>query len=329
MISKGWPDVSIVIPARNAAGTIGRTLEAALAQDYGGNIEIVVGDGSDDDGTKAMCQTFPNVKVVSNPRRITSSGLNQAIRASSGEIIVRCDAQAVLPPEYVRLIVTTLRLILVACAGGVQVPVGDNAFGKAVAIAMASPLGSGDSKYKTRRGNECLVDTVYLGAFRKKTWEEVGGFDETLVHNQDYEFNWRIRQAGGYVWLNRSLKVGYLPRNNLWALTKQYFNYGRWKASMLRQHPKSLRLRQLAPPALFLGLLASLGVSAGDWWWGSILPGLYLSLILGATARYLAGRKAITTPIPLRVVLLLPLVYMTMHLSWGVGFFTPVRRDKI
>ena len=329
MISKGWPDVSIVIPARNAAGTIGRTLEAALAQDYEGNIEIVVGDGSDDDGTKAVCQTFSNVKVVSNPRRITSSGLNQAIMASSGEIIVRCDAQAVLPTHYVTSVVYALDQLSVACTGGVQFPVGDNAFGKAVAIAMTSPLGSGDSKYKIGWGNECLVDTVYLGSFHRRTWEELGGFDETLVHNQDYEFNWRIRQAGGYVWLDPSLKVGYLPRNNLWALTKQYFNYGRWKASMLRQHPRSLRMRQLAPPALLLGLLASVGASAGDWWWGSILPGLYLSLLLGATTGYLAGRKAITPPPFLRVALLLPLVYVTMHLSWGVGFFTPVRRDKI
>ena len=315
-----WPAVSVVIPARNAAATIGATLDAALAQDYPGPLEVVVGDGSDDDATaRVIAARYPAVRRVPNPAGITSAGLNAAIAAARGQVIVRCDAHAVLPPGYVTRAVATLRRTGAANVGGRQVPVGRTRFQRAVARAMTSPLGSGDSRYKVG-GPAGSVDTVYLGVFRRDALDRVGGFDETIVHNQDYELNWRLRRAGGTVWFDPALAVRYLPRATLWALARQYFNYGRWKNVVLRRHPRSLRLRQLAPPALVLGLALSAGCAALGWlgaaapvplaWLGALLAG---SVALGIRRRDPAA------------ALLLPAAWATMHLSWGIGFFIPGR----
>ena len=261
-----WPVVSVVIPARDAEATICDTLDAVLAQDYSGEVEVIVGDGSDGDATSVVIRDrYPGVLVVPNPERITSSGLNRAIESSRGEVIVRCDAHAALPPGYIKRAVETMRRTGAAVVGGLQEPTGDNLFQRAVGMAMTTPLGAGDSRYKIG-GREGPTDMVYLGVFRTEVLSEIGGFDEKIVHNQDYELNWRLRDRGETVWLDPQLRVRYRPRGSLQALAQQYFNYGRWKSVVLQRHPRSLRWRQLAPPALVCALAASLGCAAAGLW---------------------------------------------------------------
>ena len=317
------PDVSIIIPARDAVETIGQTLDTILTQEYDGALEILVADGSD---TRTMAtwirQNFPLVSVVSNPRRTIPTGLNRAIEASAGLIIVRCDAHSILPPTYVQDVVLLLERTGAACVGGMAIPVGNNLFGKAVALAVSSPLGSGDSCYKVG-GTEGPVEHVYLGAWRRDTLIAVGGYNESLEANEDYELNWRIRKSGGTVWFDPTLKVTYRTRSTAWALAKQGFAYGRWKASMLRQHPGSLRLRQLAPPILLLGLVISpiAGVATDCMWVGVALHMLYVTvLVIGSVLTAFRRREWTAT--------LLPLALAIMHLSWAVGFLTPTRRSK-
>ena len=318
-----WSDVSIIIPARDAEDTIGATLDTISAQDYDGSIEVVVADGSGDGSMRTLIWTrFPMVRVVPNLQRITPCGLNRAIQASTGEIIVRCDAHAILPPTYVRDVVLLLEKTGAACVGGMQVPRGDNCFGRAVSIAMTSPLGSGNSRYKVG-GKAGPTDTVYLGAWRRETLDTVGGFDETMVRNQDYELNWRLRQAGGMVWLDPTLKVGYLPRNSIKSLAKQHFDYGRWKLRMLRKNPRSVKVRQLLLPTILLGLLASAGwmVFGCPRWAGLVFPLGYLSAFaVGAVVHGLRRREP--------AAMLLPLALATMHLSWASGFFISALRLK-
>ena len=318
-----WPDVSIIIPARDAENTIEATLEAALVQKYEGSLEVIVADGSGGSSMQTLIQTrFPTVRVVPNPQRITPCGLNRAIQASTGEIIVRCDAHAILPPTYVRDVVLLLEKTGAACVGGMQVPRGNNLFGRAVSIAMTSPLGSGNSRYKVG-GKAGPTDTVYLGAWRRETLNTVGGFDETMVRNQDYELNWRLRQAGGTVWLDPTLKVDYLPRNSIKSLAKQHFDYGRWKLRMLRKNPRSVKVRQLLLPTILLGLLASAGwmVFGCPWWAGLVFPLGYLSAFaVGMVVHGLRRREL--------AAMLLPLALATMHLSWATGFFVAMLRPK-
>ena len=181
-----------------------------------------------------------------------------------------------------------------------------------MAVAQSHPLGVGDARYRTG-GDPGEVDTVYLGVFRREALERVGGFDETLVRNQDYELNWRIRQAGGTVFFHPDLRVRYLPRDRLGRLWRQYFGYGTWKREVLRRHPGSARWRQLVAPALLVGLAVSALLAVTPAWPLALpVPGLYAGALIGA---------ALTTAIRRRdaAALLLPIVLPTMHLAWATG----------
>ncbi len=315
------PTVSVVIPARDAEETIADTLEGVLNQDYPGEVEVVVADGSAGDATAVVIRNrYPEVKFVRNPGVIASSGLNRAIEVSRGEVIVRCDAHAVLPPGYITRAVQTLERTGAAVVGGLQCPWGTGRFQRAVGIAMTTPLGAGDSRYKIG-GPEGPTDMVYLGVFRAQVLSEAGGFDEGIVHNQDYELNWRLRDGGHTVWLDPQLRVRYLPRSSPRALARQYLNYGRWKSVVLMRHPRSLRWRQLAPPVLVVALALSLAAGlAGHWTLAAAVPTAYILTLLAGSAVVGFRRRAA------RQAFLLPLALLTMHLSWGAGFFLPSRR---
>ena len=314
-MTDNWPKVSVVIPARNAESTIGETIDGVLAQKYPGELEIIVGDGSDSDRTASVLRSrYPSVMVVPNPDHEISAGLNRAIQASSGEIIARCDAHAVFGAGYLRRSVETIRRTGAAVVGGFQVPAGRSQFQRAVGVAMTSILGAGNSSHKIG-GQEGPIDTVYLGVFRREAMVAAGCFDETLIRNEDYELNWRLRSSGETIWLDPELLVDYQPRRSLNALWRQYFEYGWWKAIMLRRNLNSLRLRQLAAPALVVGLLGSVVFAlVGLSLLAAPVPLVYLSgLILGSM--YLSVRRG-----DMVAGLILPFVLSAMHLGWGTGF---------
>ena len=320
------PPVSIVIPARNEEALLPAALASALAQDYGGTIEIVVADGSDTPAmAAAVAARFPAVRVVPNPDRTTPAGLNRAVRTASHAVIVRCDARCVLPPDYVRLAVATLERTGAAVVGGRQRPAGCTAFERAVALALTTPLGAGDARWRLG-GPAGPVDTVYLGVFRRDALEAAGGFDVALARNQDYELNWRLRERGGTVWFDPALEVAYRPRESLAQLARQYYAYGWWKRAMLRRHPASLRSRQLAAPLLVSGLAGSALLAIGAFAAGGGRPGtggvlLAAALVPLAWLLLLAAGAAV---VGLRrrsgAALLLPPALAAMHLSWGAGF---------
>ena len=318
-----YPTVSVVIPARNAESTIGDTLESVLAQDYAGALEIIIADGSEGDTMRDFVhREFPQVTVIANHRKAIPSGLNRAIEAADGEVIARCDAHTILPPDYISASLESLRGLAaegVVSVGGRAVPVGANLFGRSVARAVMSPLVSGDSRYKVG-GHSGPVDTVYLGVFCRDSWAEAGGYDEFLEANEDYEFNWRLRRTGGIVWFDSKIHSRYRPRENPVALARQGFNYGRWKSTMLLENPRSLRMRQLWPPATLLAMAASLAWALGTGHLEilALWPGLYLLMSLAVFVASPRRRDP--------ALLLLPVVIPIMHLSWAAGFFLPRRR---
>ena len=326
------PGVSIIIPARNEEAFLPAALDSARSQDYGGPVEIVVADGSD---ASAMAESvrarFPEVRVVPNPQGSAAAGLNRALRVATHSIIVRCDARCVLPGNYVRLAVDALERTSAANVGGRQCPVGTTAFERAVGLAMTTPLGAGDARYRLG-GAEGPVDTVFLGVFRRAALEAVGGFDVTLDRNQDYELNWRLRERGETVWFDPRLKVEYHPRENFPALARQYFDYGRWKRVVLRRHPASLRWRQLAAPLLVsalagcgvlavAALLAQPAVERTMLGIAAFMPVAYLLVLAGGSTLAGVSRRSLAA-------VLMPLVLATMHLAWGVGFFCAPARPR-
>jgi len=309
--------VSVVLPVHNGARTIGAALRSILDQRYPGTLEVVVADGMSTDGTREIVQAVAaadtRVRLVDNPQRSTPAGLNAAIRASAGPVVVRCDAHAELPPGYVTRAVAMLGQTGADNVGGVQSAEGIGFVQRAIACAMSSRIGVGDSRFHYG-GAPGPVDTVYLGTFRREALERAGLFDETLARNQDYELNHRIRSTGGIVYFDPELRVLYRPRTSLQALWRQYWQYGVWKRRVVRRHPRSLRIRQLAAPVFVVGLAGSAVLALTPVReWALVVPSTYGALLVGATVVQAVRRRD-------PAVLLFPVAVAIMHLAWGSGF---------
>ncbi len=313
------PPVSCVIPVRNEAHSIAAAVESCLDQTYPGPLEVVVADAMSTDGTRDVVTRLAGadarVRLVDNPTRVTPAGLNAAIAVAGGEVVARCDAHAVLPSDYVATAVRLLDETGAACVGGVQRAVGVTPVQRAIAAAMSTPIGVGDARFHYG-GDPGPVDTVYLGVFRRTALDTVGGFDEHLRRNQDYELNHRLRLAQGpdAVWFDPSLGVEYRPRASLRALWKQYFDYGIGKRVMLRRHPRSLRWRQLVAPAFVVSLAASVVALAVGWTaLGLVVPLAYAAVLAFGTVVELWRRRD-------AAMLALPAALASMHTAWGLGF---------
>lgn len=327
--SDALPSVSVIIPARDAEATIASTLDSVLAQDYGGPTEVIVAVSGDSPATaEVVRREYPTVRVVDNPERTTPNALNAALRAATGQVIARCDTHNYLPPDYLTQAVATLRRTGAAGVGGRQRPLGNTIFERTVGMAITTHLGAGDASYRMWN-TEQAADSIYLGVYRRSALDAVDGFEPAMTRGQDSEINWRLRQRGETVWYNPAMTVFYRPRGSLRALGRQYFDYGRWKLAVLKRHPGELRLRHLACPALVAGLagsalLAIVGALVGTMPAGvsalaAALPLLYIATLLVGSALVGIRRRDGAA------ALLLPAALVTMHLSWGIGFFLPAR----
>jgi len=332
---KNFPKVSIIIPCYNEEKTIGLLLKAIQKQDYPlTNIEIVIADSLSTDATKEKISEFiksnPSVliKVIDNAKQTIPSGINCAAKVSKGEILIRLDAHSEPNGEYVKTSVDLLKNNIAENVGGVWEiqPGEDTCIAKAIAKAAAHPLGVGDAKYRVSTKSQ-YVNTVPFGAFYKKTFENIGCFDETLLANEDYEFNTRLKNSGGKVWLDTRIRSKYYARKNLKELAQQYWRYGFWKVRMLKRYPATIRWRQAIPP-LFMASVIFLGVLSIFISFTRIILGVefaiyFLPLILAGL------QTAIKHNDP--CFLLIPFAIITMHFSWGGGFlsslFTSVWKD--
>lgn len=315
-----FPFISLLMPVRNEGAYIRHSLEAVLNQDYPQEqIEILIADGLSTDGTRRIIQEYqaehPNIRLIDNPGRIVPTGINAALRRARGEIIIRVDGHTLIAPDYVSRCVEALQRSGAENVGGRMDAVGEGAFAGAVVLATSSPFGVGGARFHYSEKEE-WVDTVYMGAWPRRVFEEIGLFDEELVRDQDDEFNYRLREHGGKILLSPKIKSKYTVRSTPKALWKQYFQYGFWKVRVLQKHPRQMRPRQFVPPAFAAGLLGA-GILAVLFPWGRFLllavAGSYLLANLAASL--LTASKNGWRHLPL-----LPLVYAILHLSYGLGF---------
>ena len=309
------PSVSIIMPVRNAQKTLDRTLETVLNQSYTNIVEIILAIGPSDDETSVVGNELgkldPRIQIVENKAGGTACGLNLAAKLATGEYLVRVDSHCLLPYDYVNIAVKKIKETGAGNVGGVQMATGESGFQSAVAAAMTSKFGVGNSKFHYG-GVEGPVDTVYLGVFDASLFKELGGFDEKLIRNQDYELNIRIREAGRSVWFTPEMVVKYFPRSNISQLFWQFFQYGSWKRKVIFKHPKSIKLRQLAPPSLVAMIVASviLFVLSSAWYLIPLITYLLVSFAFSILQKNLSFH--------LRVTLIL--IFITMHVAWGLGF---------
>lgn len=311
-----WPRVAVVMPVLNEARHLRAAVRAITAQDYPGEMEIVLALGPSVDNTATIATELADadrrISLVDNPSGATPCGLNLAIAASTHEVVVRVDGHAILPQDYVRVAVEVLTESGADNVGGVMAAEGVTPFEQAVARAMRSRLGIGGSRFHLG-GQAGPVETVYLGVFRREILDRVGGFDPTLRRAQDWELNHRIRRCGGMVWFTPRLQVTYRPRADLPALARQFYRTGQWRRGVIRRMPDTANSRYLAPPAVVLALLGGLVLVARGKRVGWLAPGGYAAGLLGGAA--VTGRD-----LPPAAAVRLPLVYATMHLAWGAGF---------
>ena len=234
------PGISVILPVLNEEEHLEESVSAILAQDYAGEFEIILALGPSKDLTNQIAARLsdenPKIILVTNPTGQTAAGLNLALHRSTREIVVRVDAHAEIPQNYLHLAVEILADSGAVNVGGVMGAEGVTLFESAVAAAMRSPFGVGGSRFHTG-GKAGYVDTVYLGAFWRQAVVDAGGFDERFIRAQDWELNYRLRENGGKIYFDPRLHVTYRPRPNLRRLAKQYFEYGRWRRVIARKYP--------------------------------------------------------------------------------------------
>jgi len=317
------PSVSVLIPIRNEEKSIARCLDSILANGYPRDrLEILVIDGESNDCSQKTVDKYineyPFIKLLNNPKRIQAAGLNIGLKEAKGEIIIRMDAHATYAQDYILQCVNLLQITGASNVGGMQRGVGSGYVSGAIAIATTTPFGIGDARFRYSEKEE-WVDTVYLGAWYKKTLESLGGFNEEWVVNEDYELNYRLRQAGGKILLSPKIRCHYYVRGSLRDLFHQFFRYGFWKVRTLVAHPESLRWRHLVPPVFVLAIILSIGLLAVSWPAALIVPGLYVIANLAFCFSTVWRRGWLYLP-------LLPIVFGILHIGWGVGFWLGLAR---
>ncbi|MCJ7702748.1 MAG: glycosyltransferase family 2 protein [Anaerolineales bacterium] len=316
--------VSIIVPCFNEQATIRLLLDAIYRQTIPREeMEVVIADGMSTDGTRNEISRFqqdhPDLKisVVDNHRRNIPSGLNRAIETARGVLIIRMDAHSVPGERYVAKCVESLEKGLGANVGGVWEikPGGDGWVPRSIAIAAAHYLGVGDAKYRVGSRPQA-VDTVPFGAFRRELFDRIGFYDETLLSNEDYELNVRIRRDGGVIWLDPEIKSIYFARSDFKALARQYWRYGYWKVRMLRRYPETFRWRQLSGAFVLTWIVLgglSIAIPLARWL-------LAIEAAIYGTALFSAGVQAGWTRKDLRLFGGVPIAIATMHFSWGTAF---------
>jgi hypothetical protein len=328
------PAVSVIMTALDEERHLADAVRSVFEQDYSGPIELVVAVGPSKDRTRAIADELAagrsDMRVVENPTGRTPAGLNLALAATdpSRPVIVRTDGHAHLPRSYIRVAVETMQRSGAANVGGMMLPEGTTAFERAVARAMSARIGMGSVSFHTG-GGEGPAQTVYLGVFRRSILARTGGFDERFARAQDWELNYRIRRTGATVWFDPRLRVGYRPRSSLKRLATQFHGGGTWRWQIIRVYPRTASARYLAAPAATtaLGLagvalvldavaIRSVAVAVG----AALVPGTYLTAVAIGCATSRRGLDAAASA-------WFPVVVVTMHLSWGVGFLSAAARD--
>jgi polysaccharide deacetylase family protein (PEP-CTERM system associated) len=313
---EGLPVVTVAVPCLNEAGFVEPCLQGILDQDYPrGRLEIIVADGGSADGTREvlerMARQEPRLRVVDNPDRLQAPALNRIIREARGDVIVRMDVHCQYAPDYVRRCVEVLEETGADNVGGAQRAVPRSSFQQALCAALGSPLGVGGARYRSA-ANEGFVDTVFLGAFRRRVFETVGLYDPRAVTNEDAELNQRLLDSGGRVYLSRNIVVHYHPRDSFGAVARQYFRYGRGRARTFLKHG---RLRAVRPALPFLMMVTALLLLLAP-----PLRHLDPSALAAYAAVILLEAIRVGRRLGLATIMKIALIFPILHVSHGSGF---------
>ncbi len=318
------PEVSMIMPVHNEAASLDATLASVCAQATDASTEVIVIDDHSTDSSRSIIERWvaqdERVRLLSSPRRGIPQTLNHGLEAARGRYLVRVDGHSIVPPDYVQGLLDHVRSGACEGAGGHKRAVGQGPFGRAVAAAHGSRFGIGDSKYHYTQRQE-LVDHIPFGAYITKRARAIGGWDEELSTNEDYDFDFRYQRAGGRLLFDPAIVVDWRVRGTPASLAHQYYAYGRGKFRALARHPSSLHPRWLVPPTLVVSLAAGTLLS-----WTR--PGrVFLAVVGGSYALFLVvGAAILGSRVGMRLAPHAALALGVMHLFWGTGFLGSVGR---
>ena len=319
------PEVSVIVPCYNEKSTIRMLLDALNHQTYSRQkLEIIISDGMSTDGTRAEIKAWHaenmdlNVRIVDNPKKNIPSGINRAIEVAQGEFLVRLDAHSIPNSDYIEKCVNALQEGRGDNVGGIWkiLPGHENSIARSISAAATHPFGVGGVQYRVG-GKAQSVDTVPFGAYRQELVKQIGLYDEALLSNEDYEYNVRIRNAGGVVWFDPEIQSTYISRSTFRDLARQYWRYGYWKFQMLRRYPKTIRLRQGLPPLFILCfsilIFLSFYFDVAIWILGFVF-------IVYSMALLMAGIQSAQKFGSLAMLIGVPFAILIMHFTWGLAF---------
>jgi glycosyltransferase involved in cell wall biosynthesis len=317
------PFLSIIVPCRNEEEHIGKCLNSIIQNDYPKDrLEVFVVDGLSNDHTKKVVQEYgvrhPFIKLLDNQKKIVSVALNIGIKEAKGELIMRLDAHSTYGKNYISLCVQNHVENDVDNVGGpcITLPGSDTPRGKAIALGLSHPFGVGNQYCRIGAKEKMFVDGVTFGCYKKEVFDRIGLFDETLIRNQDDEFNLRLIKNGGKILLVPEILVYYIARDSLLKLWRMYYQYGYFKPLVAMKLGSVLSWRQLIPP-LFVGVLGFTAILSPvikySAWLFSLL--IFTYLLADIVFAYESGRKN-----GLRCVFSLFLVFPILHFSYGFGY---------
>ena len=314
------PEISVILPVRNEERYIENCVASIFDQDYPvDKMEVLFVDGCSEDRTVELLRTMqrqhPQIRVLHNPNRTVPYAMNIGIRESKAPVIVRLDAHAEYPADYIRLSVETLLERDCENAGGIFDTRGRGFMGEAIAAMLKTPFGVGNASYRLT-DQEGYVDTVPFGCFRRELFERIGGFDERLTRNQDNELNFRIRKTGGKIWLNPKIRVLYYCRDTIRGIMRMGYMNGKWNVITMALVPGSMGVRHFVPLAFVLCTIAGL---AGTLLGNPVIAGLFVLmwgaylLLDGFYAWTIAGEKGLRF-LPAELIL-----FPAFHFAYGTG----------
>lgn len=312
--------ISIVIPVRNEEKGLEKLISQLLMQkgiNSQFSMEVLFVDGKSSDKSALIIKTAAkknkNIKLISNPKKTTPTGLNLGIKNAKGKYVCILNAHAEVAKDYMFQALRISKLIGADNVGGAWFGVGKNYISNAIALTFCSPYATGIAKSHNPSFSG-YVSSVWGGFLTKKTLENIGGFDETFVRNQDDELNFRLIKAGGKIYQSSKIRLKYYVRDSLWQLFKQYYQYGYWRIKFIQKHKQPASLRQIIP-ILFILAFMILGI-------GSIFNNLlfniliiflliYLSIILMASSLAMDGK--------IKYFPILPIIFFCYHFGYGLG----------
>jgi cellulose synthase/poly-beta-1,6-N-acetylglucosamine synthase-like glycosyltransferase len=318
--SDNLPRVSVIIPMRNEEEHIAQCLQSVVNQEYPEDLmEVLVVDGMSQDSSREIVsditKRYQFVTLLHNPKQVKAAALNKGIAESSGQLILPVDAHCFIDRDYVSECVNALQQTDAANVGGVVFPIGASFVQQAIGLGMSSFFGIGSGRFHDRE-NGLFVDTVSFGAYRREVFEKIGLYDEEAHYGEDDELNLRLIKTGGKIFLSPKIKSRYYPRSSLSGLWKQYHNFGCGKVRTVRKHGRPASFRHLIPPIFVLSVVGSLmlyAIRPMFWWLSTAICGGYLVLTTLVSAKISFSQGWKYFPI-------LPVVFATLHLSYGIGF---------